>query len=536
MAIQRSREQFCGPNGSGPGACDNPGEACCLAPGLGNNALVGRIGSGTPFLIGSSKTLTATANGTLYLGMNETANCGGCADNQGSWPVTVRRHREKKCGPDGSSPGACDSTAESCCLAPGLGNDALVGKIGSGRPFRIGSTASILADSGGILYLGINDTANCGGCLDNDGSWTVTVQVESSCAADVTPPDVSLECGGVSCRYDGGEVEISWEATDNCTAAGAIVFRYRLDGGLWSDPFKGTELTLTGQQPGYHTFQLQASDEGGKTSEASCDFFVPCPMIPEGIELDVACANVRCEDSGGTVTVSWQLVIPGTQPISPLPTEYRYRLSRVLWSSWSTETTGRIPNLDNGSYRVEVQARSRITRAEIAEGLCGFEVRCPSYPPPLPTPTPEPLPPPSTSMHYPSFLDFLGALKEKGESIIEDALESGDQLVEVVLESEIGEELGSAIGHAYHLLSYGYKVTHLYEWVGSTGAGSKILAKIGAPSSLGLSSFSIPPSTVFIYAPVALLTTLCVQLGMGPTCAGEMYYYRVEGSEGVRSF
>jgi len=78
----------CGPDGTGDGACSG-NEPCCLAPGLGNNALVGKIGSASPFRIGSSKTVTASTSGTLYLGMNETVHCGGCADNDGVWTVRI---------------------------------------------------------------------------------------------------------------------------------------------------------------------------------------------------------------------------------------------------------------------------------------------------------------------------------------------------------------------------------------------------------------------------------------------------------------
>ena len=85
-----TQKKYCGPDGSGPGACSGP-EPCCLAPGLGDNALVGKIGSGSPFYIGSNKTITAGGSGILYLGMNETVHCGGCADNEGSWTVYIEQ-------------------------------------------------------------------------------------------------------------------------------------------------------------------------------------------------------------------------------------------------------------------------------------------------------------------------------------------------------------------------------------------------------------------------------------------------------------
>jgi hypothetical protein len=50
-------------------------------------ALIGRIGNGAPFAIGSRTTITAPATGQLFLGINDD----GFADNSGSFQVTVGR-------------------------------------------------------------------------------------------------------------------------------------------------------------------------------------------------------------------------------------------------------------------------------------------------------------------------------------------------------------------------------------------------------------------------------------------------------------
>ena len=297
VTIGTPKEQYCGPEGSGPGACDVPGETCCLAPGLDNNALVGRIGTGDPFLIGSSYYDTATEAGTLYLGMNETVYCGGCADNEGSWTASISRHREARCGPEGSGPGACDSTSESCCLAPGLGNNALVGKIGDGSPFRIGSGTTILAEEAGLLSLGMNETAYCGGCADNYDEWMVTVDIGNSCAADVTPPQVELDCGPVTCQDDGGVVTLTWEASDNCTAAGLLDFWYQLDEEPWSEEFRDSQLVLDGLGTGYHSLQLSVEDESGNAALGTCEFLITCPPERTG-QLRVEIEPEEARDDG----------------------------------------------------------------------------------------------------------------------------------------------------------------------------------------------------------------------------------------------
>ena len=56
-----------------------------VAPGLDCYALIGRIGSGPPFVIGNGATVDATVDGELML----TANDDNFADNSGAWSVAV---------------------------------------------------------------------------------------------------------------------------------------------------------------------------------------------------------------------------------------------------------------------------------------------------------------------------------------------------------------------------------------------------------------------------------------------------------------
>ena len=56
-----------------------------LAPGINCWSLIGRIGGGPPFAVGTSLTLTAAASGALDLGVNDN----NYVDNTGSWVATV---------------------------------------------------------------------------------------------------------------------------------------------------------------------------------------------------------------------------------------------------------------------------------------------------------------------------------------------------------------------------------------------------------------------------------------------------------------
>lgn len=141
---------------------------------------------GCDLLIDANRTLepfeSEDGRGILYLGMNDTVQCSGNADNDGSWTVaiqiagksfTVEVHAkgsswqstgiqigsadevsftatgqvrylvgpdasEEFCGPDGIG----GDTSDPCYLAPGLPRHSLVGRIGPGTPFPIGAKAT----------------------------------------------------------------------------------------------------------------------------------------------------------------------------------------------------------------------------------------------------------------------------------------------------------------------------------------------------------------------------------------------------------
>jgi hypothetical protein len=69
---------------------------------------------------------------------------------------------------------------------PGVACWSLIGKIGAGRPFAIGTSQTFSADSTGKLLLGINDNY----LPDNSGFWTATVSVAGAAPATSSGPSV----------------------------------------------------------------------------------------------------------------------------------------------------------------------------------------------------------------------------------------------------------------------------------------------------------------------------------------------------------
>jgi hypothetical protein len=76
-----------------------------------------------------------------------------------------------------------DPTSETW-LTPGLTCWSLVGRIGDGAPFQVGTGVSFSVETAGRLYLGVNDENGRFG--NNSGSWMVDITVSS--AAEEQPP------------------------------------------------------------------------------------------------------------------------------------------------------------------------------------------------------------------------------------------------------------------------------------------------------------------------------------------------------------
>jgi hypothetical protein len=77
-----------------------------------------------------------------------------------------------------------DPTAENW-LTPGLSCWSLVGRIGDGAPFQIGTSVSFSVETGGRLYLGVND--EIGFFRDNTGSWSADITVNAAPQEEPSP-------------------------------------------------------------------------------------------------------------------------------------------------------------------------------------------------------------------------------------------------------------------------------------------------------------------------------------------------------------
>jgi hypothetical protein len=122
----------------------------------------------------AAQTLPAGAIGSVRVDANRSWTDSGINVRRGdrlafstTGTIAVRRNEAENIGPDGSP-----SEVRTGAPTAAIGIGGLIGRVGSGQPFAIGSTSGrILMPANGRLYLGVNDA----GVTDNSGAFVVTI-------------------------------------------------------------------------------------------------------------------------------------------------------------------------------------------------------------------------------------------------------------------------------------------------------------------------------------------------------------------------
>jgi hypothetical protein len=154
--------------------------------------------------------------------------------------------------PDGSLWSQCSAQTPGI-LAPGLNCWSLIGRVGNGRPFEVGTSLSFQAPAGGELYLGVNDN----NYVDNTGSWVATITLGSLGGLTIVSPAQGenftlFQTNGTSTELvpfvaAGPAGTVSWNA----------VLEYQTSGGKPDPPYRRPR-----------TFQSPANGEAAETYES----------------------------------------------------------------------------------------------------------------------------------------------------------------------------------------------------------------------------------------------------------------------------
>jgi hypothetical protein len=210
---------------------------------------------------------------------------------------------------------------------------------------------------------------------DACGHLSVSPILGFSTARDTTPPTVSViepSEGAVLCE---SAVTFRWQGSDNRTPSYLLVYRWRIDGGDWSEWQATTATTIADLSPGEHLFEVMARDLAGNISAPAQRRF----------RIDTAppvIANLRVENLTETsAEIAWQTDKATIARV-------RYRLAsennwrQTEWSSvYVTQHRVRLTDLAEDQeylYQVEVRDRCGVT-AESEVGT--FRTRRDTTPP-----------------------------------------------------------------------------------------------------------------------------------------------------------
>jgi subtilase family serine protease len=159
---------------------------------------------------------------------------------------------------------------------------------------------------------------------------TVVVARNPFTVEDRDPPDTFIvegpEEGALVCREP---VRFRWEGFDDATPSNELLFRWRLDGGDWSDWTRDTSVELTGLSDGEHTFEVQARDLADRIDETPASrtfrFRNDDPNPPQ-------ISNIQVDAQINRATIQWTTDEPSTSQV-----EYR-RQGETTWQRTNLDT------------------------------------------------------------------------------------------------------------------------------------------------------------------------------------------------------
>jgi hypothetical protein len=125
---------------------------------------------------GTTPTTTASAGGGLIVPSQQQWTPTGLTVRRGEW-ITFNATGDVRIGGEGNStagPGGSATARAPGSPLPNSPAGALVGRVGDGAAFLIGSTNRVLMPAAGQLFLGVND----GNLPDNEGTFQVQITRE----------------------------------------------------------------------------------------------------------------------------------------------------------------------------------------------------------------------------------------------------------------------------------------------------------------------------------------------------------------------
>jgi hypothetical protein len=146
---------------------------------------------------------------------------------------------------------------------------------------------------------------------------------------DRDPPNTFIvegpEEGALVCREP---VRFRWRGTDDATPPDDLYFRWRLDGGDWSEWTRDTSVDLTGLSDGEHTFEVQARDLADRIDETPASRTFRFRNDPNPPQI----SNIQVDAQINRATIQWTTDEPSTSQV-----EYR-RQGETTWQRTNLDT------------------------------------------------------------------------------------------------------------------------------------------------------------------------------------------------------
>jgi WD40 repeat protein/subtilase family serine protease len=204
------------------------------------------------------------------------------------------------------------------------------------------------------------------------GDATVVVARNPFTVEDRDPPDTFIvegpEEGALVCREP---VRFRWRGTDDATPPDQLYFRWRLDGGDWSDWTRDTSVDLTGLSDGEHTFAVQARDLAGRIDETPASRTFRFRNDPNPPQI----SNIQVDAQINRATIQWTTDEPSTSQVEYRrqggTTWQRTSLDRNLVTSHTVTVTGLV---GNRTYEFRVLSRDECGNEAVSE-IGTFTVR-----------------------------------------------------------------------------------------------------------------------------------------------------------------
>lgn len=177
---------------------------------------------------------------------------------------------------------------------------------------------------------------------DSCGHEAVSVDAAFTTTADTGAPETVITTGpSDGSRICSSSVDICWSGSDSVTPVAQLLYSWKMDGGVWSEPAPETCHQFTGLAAGTHTFYVRAHDGSGNVDSTPSQRTFIVDLDPPVI------TNVTVSAQANQVTITWLTDKPANSQVEFGTTEgygSKSALNNAMATSHSVTISGLNPD------------------------------------------------------------------------------------------------------------------------------------------------------------------------------------------------